>query len=343
MNKPRMTRPLPGSVRQTLGGDFDWVAVKNKFFVQILAPEGGGSGCTLVAVRRVSPAEQPGEPRTWDSVPALDEVGAVLRFEGRALAPGESFQRVTRYYVGPKELASLRVLGNHQDEVMEFGTWDWLCRGLLWTLSFLHRIIPNYGVAIILLTILIRLVFWPLTHKSTESMKKMQEIQPKLAALKEKYKDKPQKIQQETMALYREHKINPLGGCLPMLIQIPVMFALYNVLRSAIELRHAAFLWIGDLSEAENLFQGMIPLIGSLNILPLIMAATQAWQQHLTPAGGDPMQQRMMMFMPLVMLVFFYSLPSALVLYWSTNQVLMIIQMLWQKRKKRAAAPAAGG
>jgi YidC/Oxa1 family membrane protein insertase len=135
------------------------------------------------------------------------------------------------------------------------------------------------------------------------------------------------------MALYREHKVNPLGGCLPMLIQIPVFFALFNVLRSGIELRYAGFLWIGDLSAAENLLAGVLPF--PINILPLVMAATQAWQQHLTPSAGDPAQQKMMMFMPVIMLLFLYSMPSGLVLYWTANQVMMIVQLLWQRRIKK--------
>ena len=215
---------------------------------------------------------------------------------------------------------------------MDFGTWKWLCEALLWSLRMIHVVLPNYGVAIILLTLIIRVLFWPLTHKGTESMKKMQALQPKIAELRVKFKDKPQKIQQETMALYRENKVNPMGGCLPMVVQIPVFFALYNVLRSAVELRFASFLWIRDLSEPENLLQGMIPVAGSLNILPLFTALTQAWQTKLTPSGGDPAQQKMMMFMPIVMIFIFYSMPSALNLYWSVNQVMMIIQLLWQKR-----------
>jgi YidC/Oxa1 family membrane protein insertase len=340
VGKPAMTRPLPGSIRERIKRDMDWVAAKNKFFVQILAPAEGSTGIDLIAERTRSPGETEADPRSWDQVATLKRVTAAARFAPRPLAAGETYTRSMSYYVGPKEMASLRPLGHRQAEIMDFGMFRWVCEGLLWALVTLYKLIPNYGVAIILLTLIVRVVFWPLTHKGTESMKRMQEIQPKLNELKEKFKDKPQKLQQETMAMYREHKINPLGGCLPMLIQIPVFFALYNVLRSGIEMRFAPFLWIPDLSAPEGLLAGVLPGGWTLNILPLLMAATQAWQQHLTPTGGDPAQQKMMMFMPLIMLMFLYSMPSALVLYWTANQVLMIIQLLRQKRMAKAAVPA---
>ncbi len=339
VGRPKMTRALPHSIQQRIDHNLDWVAVKNKFFVQILAPaDGGSSGCNLIARRTPSASEVPADSRTWDSVAILSGVAADMRLPERALTPGDSFRQAFSYYVGPKELSSIRPLGRQMKEVMDFGTLKWLCEGLVWSLNGLHAVIPNYGIAIILLTLIVRIVFWPLTHKGTESMKRMQALQPQLKALQEKYRDKPQKLQQETMAMYRENKVNPLGGCLPMLIQIPVFFALFNVLRSAIELRFAGFLWVGDLSAPENLFVGMLPFGLALNILPLVMAATQAWQQHLTPMAGDPAQQKMMMFMPLIMLMFLYSMPSALVLYWTANQVMMIIQLLWQKRAKTASA-----
>jgi YidC/Oxa1 family membrane protein insertase len=202
----------------------------------------------------------------------------------------------------------------------------------------------NYGLAIMLMTIIIRIVFWPLTHKSTQSMKRMQAVQPLMKEIREKFKDNAQKQQQEMMKLYKEHKINPLGGCLPMLIQIPVFIALFVVLRSAIELRFAGFLWIRDLSEAENLFQFgfTVPLVGwsAFNILPILMAVTMAWQQKLTPSTGDAQQQKIMMIMPVMMLFFFYNFASGLSLYWTTNQVLMIVQLYWQRRHPTALAKA---
>ena len=218
---------------------------------------------------------------------------------------------------------------------MEFGMWAPVGKVLLMTLNGLHKVFRNYGVAIMLLTIIIRIVFWPITHKSTESMKRMAEIQPLVNAVREKYKDSPQKQQQEIMALYKEHKVNPLGGCLPTLIQIPVFIALFVVLRSAIELRFAPFLWVRDLSQPENLLAGLLPI--PLNILPIIMAVTMVWQQKLTPSAGDASQQKMMMVMPVMMLVIFYNFAAGLALYWTTNQCLMIAQQLMMHRKKKAA------
>ena len=180
-----------------------------------------------------------------------------------------------------------------------------------------------------------RILFWPLTRKSTLGMKKMQEIQPLMKELQKKYKGNPQRLQQETWALYKEKKVNPLSSCLPMLIQIPVFIALFNVLRSAVELRFAPFLWIGDLSEPEGLFAAYLPF-GGLNLLPIVMAVTTALQTKFTPSTGDNSQQKMMMyFMPVMMLVMFYSFPAALSLYWCLNNILSIVQM-WMIRRQTA-------
>lgn len=340
MNRARLEKPLPVRIAHNDSTDVDWLAAKNKFFVQILqikTPAGGGNGFQLQATRRVPLMERADDSATWAGDAMLESVAGTINFDARTIAPGETFTRQAAYYVGPREYASVRNLGNSQDEVMEFGMWSWLCKILVVSLKWIYRVIPNYGVAIILLTFIIRLIFWPVTHRGTESMKKMQALQPQMKELREKFKDKPQKLQQEMMALYKEHKVNPfLGGCLPMLIQIPVFIALYNILRSDIGLRFAGFLWVADLSEAENLLVGTLPFGLALNLLPIYMAVTMAWQQKLTPAAGDPAQQKMMMFMPLIMLLFFYSLPSGMVLYWSVNQTMMIVQLLWQKRRSAA-------
>jgi YidC/Oxa1 family membrane protein insertase len=225
-------------------------------------------------------------------------------------------------------------------DVMEFGMWRWICYPLVSIINFFYNYIPSFGIAIILLTILVRLIFWPLTHKSTVGMKKMQELQPKLKEIQSKFKDNPQRLQQETWALYRDNKVNPLSSCLPMLIQIPVFIALFNVLRSAVELRYAPFLWIADLSEPEALFASWFPF-GGLNILPILMALTTALQSAFTPSTGDKNQQRMMIvFMPIMMLVMFYSFPSALSLYWFLSNLFSIVQM-WLIRRKTSVASSA--
>jgi len=321
---------LPAAINKIESTPIDWLAAKSKFFVQILAPDGGGLGYIMHAERSLLPGERT-DPDVKPKSADIDSVSALVIFSGTVLEPGESITRDMSYYAGPKELSILKKLGLHQEDVMDFGWWSPVCKILLSVLNATYSVVPNYGVAIILLTILIRIIFWPLTHKSTHSMKKMQELQPQIKELRKKYKDSPKKLQEETMALYKKNKVNPMSGCLPMLIQIPVFIALFVVLRSAIELRFAPFLWIRDLSEPERLFANILPI--PLNILPIFMAATMFWQQKLMPST-DPNQQKIMaVFMPIMMLVMFYMMPSALVLYWSASQCIMIAQQLMQKKR----------
>ncbi len=329
---------LPESINQYQPVPVDWVAAKNKFFVQLLVParENTGSAYRLLAQRRMVPGEQQ-NPALSPRKAEITGVSGTIVFPSVIIRPGDALQHRMRYYAGPKKFSILRQIGMKQEEVMEFGMWSPVCKFLLTVLNFTHSLIPNYGVAIIILTILIRILFWPLTHKSTESMKKMQALQPLMTEIRQKYKDNPKKMQAETMELYRKNKVNPMGGCLPMLIQIPVFIALFVVLRSAIEMRFAEFLWIKDLSEPERLLAGLLPI--PLNILPIIMAVTMAWQQKLMPTADSSQQRIMLVFMPIMMLFMFYMMPSALVLYWTTNQCIMIAQQLINK--KRAALNAA--
>jgi YidC/Oxa1 family membrane protein insertase len=324
---------LPETAGKQVDGAQEWIALKSRFFVQTFSSSATNSGF------RIDLARVPGAGPL-----RLDHVGAQILFDGAELAPGAALERSHMLYIGPKKLSLLRRLGHRTAEIMQFGTFKWMCVLLVPTLNFFYDLIPNYGVAIILLTLLVRVIFWPLTHKSTEGMKRMQALQPKLNELKEQFKGDPQKLQQETWKIYRENKVNPMSSCLPMLVQIPVFIALFTVLRSAVELRYAPFLWIADLSEPENLLKGVLPVIPALNILPFFMAGTMILQSKLTPSMGDPAQQKMMMWMmPAMMLFMFYSMPSALVLYWTVSQILAIVQLAWQKRKGAAAGagPAA--
>lgn len=314
---------LPLSANVPFPGEQKWIALKDRFFVTALVD----SSLTNVG---------------FESTITRDPHAANYRPErvsARAAYDAGAEVRTSTFYVGPKKQALLWDMG--MKDVMEFGMWRWVCYPLVWVLNVFHGVIPSFGIAIILLTVLVRLIFWPLTHKSTVGMKKMQEIQPLMKELQAKYKDNPQRLQQETWQLYKERKVNPMSSCLPMLVQIPVFIALFNVLRSAVELRYAGFLWIPDLSEPEGLFASWFPF-GGLNILPILMAATMALQSALTPSTGDKSQQRMMMvIMPIMMLVMFYSFPSALSLYWTISQVLSIVQMWMIRRASAKANPPA--
>lgn len=315
--------PMHASVITPVVGPQEWVALKSRFFTQAFSSSTTNIGFRL----QVDAATQP------SAMPVARVAGAIA-FQGFTLQSGEGIERAYALYIGPKKLSYLLKLGNRSHEIMEFGVFRWFCELLVPTLNFFYRLIPNYGVAVILLTLLVRIIFWPLTHKSTESMKRMQALQPKLKALQVEFKDNAQKMQQETWKLYRENKVNPLSSCLPMLVQIPVFIALYTVLRSAVELRFAPFLWIADLSEPENMLAGLLPMGLSLNILPVLMAITMGFQTYFTPSVGDPAQQKMMMWlMPGMMLFMFYSMPSALSLYWTFSQGVSIAQLWWQRRR----------
>ena len=226
---------------------------------------------------------------------------------------------------------------------MDFGTpmdfYSGLFGVMLWhSLNFFYRLIPNYGVAIILVTIALKIIFWPIQAKSIQSMKAMQKFQPLMNKLREKYKDEPQKLNAEMMKLYKEHKINPFSGCLPMLVQLPVLIAFYRVLLNAIALRGASFLWIKDLSQPDTIFMvAGLPI----NPLPVAMTAGTFFQQKMTPTGGDPQQQKMMMFMPVMMLFFFYNLAAGLTLYYTLQQLLSLLQQWRSMRQRKADAAAA--
>jgi len=328
------TRGMKLYAEDQFTGSIGWVAVKSKFFTQIIEPLDGGATSVQYRASRVA----------GSSAFDLESVSAVLSLPDIMIDPGQVIERRVRYYAGPKNYTLLKDEGNRRADIMEFGRFfKPVCVVLLPLLNWIESHIPGgFGIAIILLTVIVKLVFWPVTHKGTESMKRMQQLQPEIKKLREKYKSDPKKLQEKQMLLYREHKVNPLAGCLPMLIQIPVFIGLFTVLRSAVELRFSSFLWIRDLSEPEGLLAGSIPYLSSgLNILPLLMTATMVLQQKLTPSVGDPQQQKIMAFMPVMMLFIFYNMPSALVLYWTVSQLLSILQLVMQQRKDQQKALAA--
>ena len=231
-------------------------------------------------------------------------------------------------YLGPKDFDRLRAFGHEAKKVMNFGFFGTITEVLLISIKFIHRYIPNWGFGIIILTFLIKIIFFPLTYSSTKSMSKMQELQPKIKALRAKYKKAKQDINQrrqmneEMMKLYKEHGINPAGGCLPILVQIPVFWGFFRMLVVAMEFRQSPFiLWIKDLSVHDPYY-----------VTPLLMGATQFISQKMTPTSADPAQARMMLIMPVVMTVFFMNFQSGLVLYWLTNNCLQIGQQYIMNR-----------
>lgn len=257
-----------------------------------------------------------------------DKISTVLSGEVDIIPAQGSRKYSYALYFGPKKLAVLKEAGSDLDKIVNFGWFDKMAKPALYLLNFFYRFVHNYGVAIILTTVLIKLVLWPITSKGMRSMKNMQALQPKMAKLREKYKDDANRMNQETMNLYKTYKINPLGGCLPMFLQIPVFFALYKVLLQAIELRHAPFmLWITDLSAPDRLWIGLgIPYLGGIPVLTLLMGGSMFLQQKLTPTPADPTQAKIMMFLPIIFTFMFLNFASGLVLYWFVNNLLSIGQ-----------------
>ena len=246
------------------------------------------------------------------------------------VAPGETAEVGARAYVGPKIIDRLEAVAPNLDRTVDFGWLFFISLPLFYILEWFHGLFGNWGVSIILLTVLVKAVFFHLSATSYRSMAKMRAVAPQLNRLKELYGDDRQRMSQEMMALYKREKINPLGGCLPVLVQMPVFISLYWVLFESVQLRHAPFmLWIQDLSQMDPYF-----------ILPILMGASMFLQMHLNPTPPDPMQAKIMKLMPLIFTVFFLWFPSGLVLYWLVNNILSISQQWYITRKIEAEAAA---
>jgi len=282
-----------------------WIAQEDKYFFAALVP--------VTAVE---------EAKAW-----IYKDSPVIAFKAKS--------GVNKFviYAGPKEKKRLENLNIGLEHIIDYGFFSIIARPLFWVLIFIHGFLGNYGWSIILLTIATRLPFIPLLNKGQKSMRKLQEIQPKMAEIREKYKKDPQKMQQEMTGLYKKHKVNPVGGCLPMLLQIPVFFALYKVLLVSIELRGAPFiLWITDLSAPDALF-GHIAGFSLGGPLPYLMGITMVLQQKMTPSTMDPKQAKLMMLMPIIFTFMFLNFASGLVLYWLVNNILGIVQQFFVNRK----------
>ncbi len=242
------------------------------------------------------------------------------------IKPGSEVVNSFGIYAGPKKMESLQVLNMNLDKIIDYGWFDVLAKPMMQLLNFFNSYTGNYGWDIILVTILIKILFYPLTTASFKSMRQMQKVQPKMANLRKKYKDDPQKLNQEIMTLYKKHKVNPLGGCMPMILQIPVFFALYKALLMSIELRHAPFmLWLTDLSAKDPYY-----------ITPVLMGVSMFVQQKMTPSSADPNQAKIMLFMPIIFTVMFLNFPSGLVIYWLLNNILGIGQQYLINKQEEA-------
>lgn len=253
-----------------------------------------------------------------------------------ALAPQQASSHKFTLYIGPKEMDTLKKIGDHLEEVIDYGYFAFIAKPLLTVLNFFYNFLLNYALAIILLTALIKVIFYPLTKKSLTSMKEMTKIQPQMAAIRKKFKDNKEKMNKEIMELYKRNKVNPLGGCLPMILQIPVFIALYNVLLTSIELRHSPFIfWITDLSQPDRLGSLPIPFVTppGIPVLTLLMGASMLLQQKMSPTAMDPQQAKIMMLMPIFFTFMFINFPAGLVLYWLVNNLLQIGQQYYIQKK----------
>jgi YidC/Oxa1 family membrane protein insertase len=256
----------------------------------------------------------------------------------RPLSDDTAAQRYT-VFAGPKEISILEAVGRGIEKSIDFGYFALVSKPLLYVLHFSHRFTGSYGLDIILLTVLIKLLMAPLTHKSFTSMKQMQRLAPQMEKLKERYQDDKEKLNREIMELYRRNGVNPLGGCLPMALQFPVFIGLYNALSTPIELRHAPFLWIKDLSQPDwkslpLAVPGWWPafLPAGIPILTILMGASMFVQQWMTPSAGDPNQRKLMLMMPLIFTFMFVTFPAGLTIYWLVNNILSIAQQYWINR-----------
>ncbi len=317
-----------------------WAAVKNQFFASILTPDQPGVGLRIRRVK-IDPLK-PAADRT-----AYGVTGE-LQVEIKPIAAGATSTWAATYYAGPKEysrLSASAVFKHDEDKVMNFAPFFFnkiffsgVFAPLLITLmTWVHAWIPSWGWAIVVMTILLKVVTLPFTLAASRSAKRMQKFMPLLTEVREKYKDNPTKMQEATLRIYKENKVNPLGGCIPILITMPLFVGFFAVLQGAAELRFAPFLWASDLTAADTVYSfGLVtlPLLGlthlNINILPLLMGATQFYQMQLTPTApnADPAQATMMKLMPVMMILFFYNFASALALYSTVNAVFTIIQQM---------------
>ncbi len=321
---------LPGTPRSHYQGGTNllWAAVHNRFFTVLTMPADPAPTLDALKIRLPLTKEEgvSAAPQSGDDKPPTGYQTAFV-YPEKVLQPGQSWEKNFDIFAGPKKHAILSKFNDNQATVMNFGFLSAISKALLWSMNRLNGLGLPFGWAIVTITIIIKVVFWPLTKAGTRSMKRMQALQPQMKELQEKYKDDPQKMNQKLMEFMKQNKVNPMGGCLPMLVQAPVFIGFLYMIMSAVELRGASFLWVCDLSHPDTVWT--IPGIDfPLNPMPLLMAVTMLWQTQLTPAapGMDPMQQKLMKYMPLIIVVFLYKFAAAMTLYWTVQNLLTVLQ-----------------
>ncbi len=302
-------------------GKVDWIAVEGRYFITALMPVKNQNGELRLNV-------------TGENVITSQYAAPLMEIQANMQASLEY-----ELFIGPKKVSILKQSGHQLDKAVDFGWFDFIAKPCLSFMNYLYQYIPNYGVVIIILTLLIKMVLWPLGSKGYKSMAEMKKLTPLMSEIKEKYKGDKKRIQEETMQLYKTYKVNPIGGCLPMVIQIPVFFAFYRMLYQAIELRHAPFFgWITDMSAPDRLgnFGFSIPFMEApygIPVLTIIMGVTMFLQQKMSPPVGDATQAKIMQFMPLAFTVIFINFSAGLVLYWLINNVVSIAQQYYIQKK----------
>jgi YidC/Oxa1 family membrane protein insertase len=321
--------PAQAVFQENLAGA-EWAAVTDQFFATIITP----LNATLVGKNLDNWKANGIWGRSFEISAAQNMVGieGAMRMPGFQVQPGQTYTARFQMWTGPKIYHRLAQLEHNEAEIMNFGVFKIVSQFLLNFLNTIHGFVKDYGVAILVLTLVVRLVLWPLQSKANQTMRKTALLGPKMQELREKYKDDPTRMNQEVMKLYKQYGINPVGGCLPMAIQIPIFFGLYQMLAQAVELRNARFLWVHDLSQPDTVAH--LPVLGfPINIIPLLMAATQVWLMAMTPKTGDPTQRRIMMFTPLIFLFFCYNFAAALALYYTAQNLFSILQFYQNKRQ----------
>ena len=332
-----------------------WAAVVDQYFTTMVIPE-------VTEKDPLAPLKQRGnsvwarrfviDDASWresgrtaeGSSAARWAVDGAIGMPAVTLEPGKPFTQKFRIFAGPREYGRLRLMPDGEADVMNYGMFAPVSKVLLLSMNWLHAKLGSYAWAIVVLTLLIKCVLWPMQNKATQSMKRMQLLTPKMTELKEKYKDDPTRMNTELMKLYKDYGVNPLGGCLPMFIQLPVFWGFYSVLGTAVELRNSKFFWVQDLSQPDTVFH--LPALGyPVNVLPLCMAVTMFWQMRISPKSGDPSQQRMFMFMPLIFVAFCYNYASALALYWTVQNLFSVAQLYVTRNQapptlQKVAAPS---